>query len=1365
MTSLITKYLGIEVQAEIALNLSLKLGENRDNLNALYELLDGLDLKNSQIYANTLEFIRGEIYVGHTDETILKVINKVDQLNVDLIDLVTVSLKEYIRKNSGWFLLKYEVHSREAILKESTDELLNGDSEASIELVNIAESTEHNQTILHLLNFLEMLFRSNNNTTSLDSLLLILLGINDTTISNLISKLLRWRISNIVLEIKESKIWEIIFTLQEAELVSHKSHSFILWLRYLTCFSVEATNGTFEEIVTTDQYWKLLQSGLVSNSHDHRKFCLSILQLTVKSIDFSFENELIAWDNTKKNIHLKEWARFITLFEILGIDTALHQAEAGSKEITTLISPNSLIHPSWGFCLLSTGFKASMDSVRKFSLKLLLSVPDENIYLVKHGLPFLEDVFLPYAMMAMHFIVRENKCEYGSKITTFISSMITKLNDLDQRDIVEAILRVLSKHRGSFDPARIYITHGVLLGLDSNVLQWGRHDISLIELFETHCEGEVFETTAQTLNLRLLGYFQNDSESLFRVLTKFVKFNGYEIFNENLTLIKSWVSGLNIKAAVTLDMNAEQGNSQNIYEVILLGHQPVNTATLLKVLEFGIPEINTSLINNLTGKEWLTEDSLASLSKTKFTGCKNIVAKFNLNDIWTSLIEDIQLDDYHKLTLTAQKHSFFNQLYSEAPLGLSFQQISDFKEKFLINSSNLEKSVKNFYKLKDELSGEFFRTLKIYSRTDDSNFPQILSWMDANSSNYECNFSMVELIQNHIVKTEAVNSEGICEFLGELWDSLDTKRLQLSQKELHLVFIDTFLNPKLVHNHQVKVFCLSIIENSSGRRSLLPRLTTNLSVLVNSYSSSLSSLEWLPEVLVKSIVCFQLRSNLFKLENIIGELYDNQISNSKILLYFSKNGPEEISSRINLMAIFNSVKSVEFATSIFEYLLSVESDYHLFKVIRQVDGFEEWRRIQLFSILLSIVDKISIDLELFFGLLQSDPSPRVRIYIEWIVAYSLTEEFMDRIFKLLLQKGSSAILKPTTVISYQRILFLKIQTFHGEKELSFLSKLLTVVIPGGTSNKALVRHFSVSLTVSIYQEIKDKNLTLDANLVEMLQSMYNAALGSDEFFQYRSGEALLWDIQSDLTLVGISGSVLLRLSDRDDIENISEADFKRYLSAEQTSNLIHPIGQDRKELWVRERKQYHLKPITPSTEQTALQTKSGAWNTVMDVDETNRGSEIVRSDLIVVSSLVDKPPNLGGICRLCDVLGAGLLTLNDINVQYHQVFKSVAVTAEQWMPMIEVKATLIKEYMQLKKREGYTLVGLEQTDESVVLDNNLKLPKKTLILIGREKEGIPGDLLAELDLCVEIKQVGVVRSMNIQTATAILVNAYSMQYN
>lgn len=50
--------------------------------------------------------------------------------------------------------------------------------------------------------------------------------------------------------------------------------------------------------------------------------------------------------------------------------------------------------------------------------------------------------------------------------------------------------------------------------------------------------------------------------------------------------------------------------------------------------------------------------------------------------------------------------------------------------------------------------------------------------------------------------------------------------------------------------------------------------------------------------------------------------------------------------------------------------------------------------------------------------------------------------------------------------------------------------------------------------------------------------MYLNAIESETFAQYRSGDELLWDIVKDLTLVNISGGVMLRLSDRTDLDFI-----------------------------------------------------------------------------------------------------------------------------------------------------------------------------------------------------------------------------------
>lgn len=45
-----------------------------------------------------------------------------------------------------------------------------------------------------------------------------------------------------------------------------------------------------------------------------------------------------------------------------------------------------------------------------------------------------------------------------------------------------------------------------------------------------------------------------------------------------------------------------------------------------------------------------------------------------------------------------------------------------------------------------------------------------------------------------------------------------------------------------------------------------------------------------------------------------------------------------------------------------------------------------------------------------------------------------------------------------------------------------------------------------------------------------------------------------------------------------------------------------------------------------------------------------------RHDLVVVASLIDKVPNLAGLARTAEVLGAGTLVLGDLRVAADQLF-------------------------------------------------------------------------------------------------------------
>ncbi|XWS49177.1 hypothetical protein CRYUN_Cryun13aG0141400 [Craigia yunnanensis] len=157
--------------------------------------------------------------------------------------------------------------------------------------------------------------------------------------------------------------------------------------------------------------------------------------------------------------------------------------------------------------------------------------------------------------------------------------------------------------------------------------------------------------------------------------------------------------------------------------------------------------------------------------------------------------------------------------------------------------------------------------------------------------------------------------------------------------------------------------------------------------------------------------------------------------------------------------------------------------------------------------------------------------------------------------------------------------------------------------------------------------------------------------------------------------------------------------------------------------------------------------------------ERIRGNQ---QDIILVASLLDRIPNLAGLARTCEVFKALGLAVADAKIVHDKQFQLISVTAEKWVPIIEVPVNSVKQFLEKKKREGFSILGLEQTANSVPLDQYI-YPKKTVLVLGREKEGIPVDIIHILDACIEIPQLGVVRSLNVHVSGAIALWEYTRQ--
>jgi tRNA guanosine-2'-O-methyltransferase len=187
----------------------------------------------------------------------------------------------------------------------------------------------------------------------------------------------------------------------------------------------------------------------------------------------------------------------------------------------------------------------------------------------------------------------------------------------------------------------------------------------------------------------------------------------------------------------------------------------------------------------------------------------------------------------------------------------------------------------------------------------------------------------------------------------------------------------------------------------------------------------------------------------------------------------------------------------------------------------------------------------------------------------------------------------------------------------------------------------------------------------------------------------------------------------------------------------------------------------------PQEEETsiALQTKGTAYLKTSLDSEDPASSTNKKHNLLLVASLIENPYNLGGLSRVSEIFGARAMYVRDPKIVSEKDFTSVAVSSQHHIEIAPLPVAEISAWVAEKKSEGWTVVGIEQTDRSVLLgEADAVLPDKTILVLGSESLGMPAAVLGECDILVEIPQVGVTRSLNVQTAAAIVLFEYGRQH-
>lgn len=143
--------------------------------------------------------------------------------------------------------------------------------------------------------------------------------------------------------------------------------------------------------------------------------------------------------------------------------------------------------------------------------------------------------------------------------------------------------------------------------------------------------------------------------------------------------------------------------------------------------------------------------------------------------------------------------------------------------------------------------------------------------------------------------------------------------------------------------------------------------------------------------------------------------------------------------------------------------------------------------------------------------------------------------------------------------------------------------------------------------------------------------------------------------------------------------------------------------------------------------------------------------------LVVVLDNVRSAMNVGSIFRTSDAFLVEKICLCGITATppNREITKTAIGATESvaWEYFDDTAKAL-----EALKTEGHQLIGIEQTDSSVLLkDFSAKQEGKYTLVLGNEVEGVDEELLPMLDACIEIPQEGTKHSLNVSVCAGIVI--------
>lgn len=133
--------------------------------------------------------------------------------------------------------------------------------------------------------------------------------------------------------------------------------------------------------------------------------------------------------------------------------------------------------------------------------------------------------------------------------------------------------------------------------------------------------------------------------------------------------------------------------------------------------------------------------------------------------------------------------------------------------------------------------------------------------------------------------------------------------------------------------------------------------------------------------------------------------------------------------------------------------------------------------------------------------------------------------------------------------------------------------------------------------------------------------------------------------------------------------------------------------------------------------------------------------------------------NVGAAFRSADAFGIKELWLSGFTpTPPRPEISKTAIGAEEHVPWIQINDD--KKAITELKKQNYSLLGLEQTDQSIMIQDYQITDQPICLILGNEVTGINSKLLPYLDDAIEIPQFGMKHSLNVSVAAGVALYAF-----